>query len=188
MIIAHLLPLTKYLGNGQYALVQPIASNFAERCIWTILTTNNGDNSPSTAANEISRQWAVRFSTAHRLEIRRAKVSALFSQQIGLPRECSFTFSKLRFFGLRKPKTTSFYSTSLSEVWSGFEVRVYPELAGIPYSADIMSSNQHLSIPATLCPKVSNCIEVDVRGVTAVLLCMFVTMRCLHLNSIKHAQ
>ena len=29
----HLLPLTNYLGNGQYAIVQPIASKFAERCI-----------------------------------------------------------------------------------------------------------------------------------------------------------
>ena len=28
------------------------------------------------------------------------------------PSKCSFTISKLRFFGLRKPKTTSFYSTS----------------------------------------------------------------------------
>ena len=28
------------------------------------------------------------------------------------PSKCSFTLSKLRFFGLRKPKTTSFYSTS----------------------------------------------------------------------------
>ena len=26
----------------------------------------------STSANELSRQWAVRLSTAHRLEIRRA--------------------------------------------------------------------------------------------------------------------
>ena len=39
-------------------------------------------------------------------------VSALFSQQICLPSKCSFTLSKLRFFGLRKPKTTSFYSLS----------------------------------------------------------------------------
>ena len=29
----HLLPLTNYLVNGQYAIVQPIASKFAERCI-----------------------------------------------------------------------------------------------------------------------------------------------------------
>ena len=29
----HLLPLTNYLVNGQYGLVQPIASKFAERCI-----------------------------------------------------------------------------------------------------------------------------------------------------------
>ena len=29
-----------------------------------------------------------------------------------LPSKCSFTLSKLRFFGLRKPKTTSFSSTS----------------------------------------------------------------------------
>ena len=29
----HLLPLTNYLSNGQYAKVQPIASKFAERCI-----------------------------------------------------------------------------------------------------------------------------------------------------------
>ena len=28
------------------------------------------------------------------------------------PSKCSFTFSKLRFFGLRKPKNRSFYSTS----------------------------------------------------------------------------
>ena len=32
-IRGHLLPLTKYLVNGQYTKVQPIASNFAERCI-----------------------------------------------------------------------------------------------------------------------------------------------------------
>ena len=30
-ITAHLLPLTNYLINGQYAKVQPIASKFAER-------------------------------------------------------------------------------------------------------------------------------------------------------------
>ena len=30
------------------------------------------DKASSTSANELSRQWAVRFSTAHRLEIRRA--------------------------------------------------------------------------------------------------------------------
>ena len=30
------------------------------------------DNGASTSANELSRQWAVRLSTAHRLEIRRA--------------------------------------------------------------------------------------------------------------------
>ena len=29
VIIAHLLPLTNYLVNGQYAIVQPIASSFA---------------------------------------------------------------------------------------------------------------------------------------------------------------
>ena len=29
----HLLPLTNYLVNGQYAQVQPIASKFAERSI-----------------------------------------------------------------------------------------------------------------------------------------------------------
>ena len=28
------------------------------------------------------------------------------------PSKCSFTLSKLRFFGLRKPKNSSFYSTS----------------------------------------------------------------------------
>ena len=41
MIAAHLLPLTNYVGNGQYALVQPIASKFAERCICTTLTPSN---------------------------------------------------------------------------------------------------------------------------------------------------
>ena len=39
-ITAHLLPLTKYFANGQYALVQPIVSNFAERCICIVLSTN----------------------------------------------------------------------------------------------------------------------------------------------------
>ena len=29
----HLLPLTNYLGNGQYVKVQPIASKFVECCI-----------------------------------------------------------------------------------------------------------------------------------------------------------
>ena len=29
-----------------------------------------------------------------------------------LPSKCSFTLSKLRFFGLRKPKNSSFYPTS----------------------------------------------------------------------------
>ena len=38
-ITAHLLPLTNYLDNGQYAKVQPIVSKFAERCICTILST-----------------------------------------------------------------------------------------------------------------------------------------------------
>ena len=32
------------------------------------------------------------------------ELSALFSQQIGLPRKCTFTLSKLWLFGLRKPK------------------------------------------------------------------------------------
>ena len=31
------------------------------------------------------------------------------------PSKCSFTLSKLRFFGLRKPKNSSFYSTSRKE-------------------------------------------------------------------------
>ena len=33
VISHHLLPLTNYLANGQYAVVQPIVSKFAERCI-----------------------------------------------------------------------------------------------------------------------------------------------------------
>ena len=40
VIKVHLLPLTNYLVNEQYAIVQPLASKFAERCICTILTTN----------------------------------------------------------------------------------------------------------------------------------------------------
>ena len=40
MIGQHLLPLTNYLVNGQYGLVQPIVSKFAERCIYYLLTTN----------------------------------------------------------------------------------------------------------------------------------------------------
>ena len=51
-------------------------------------------------------------------------VSNAFSQQICSPSKCSFTLSKLRFFGHRRPKTTSFYSTSLfcgcrPQVWAG---------------------------------------------------------------------
>ena len=38
--MAHLLPLTKYVVNGQYVKVQPIATNSAEPCICTILTRN----------------------------------------------------------------------------------------------------------------------------------------------------
>ena len=33
VISSHLLPLIKYVRNGQYAQVQPIAANFTERCI-----------------------------------------------------------------------------------------------------------------------------------------------------------
>ena len=40
--------------------------------ICSLLTTNLSDRGSSTSANELSRQWAVRPSTAHRLEIRRA--------------------------------------------------------------------------------------------------------------------
>ena len=56
-----------------------------------------------------------------------------------LPSKCSFTLSKLRFFGLRKPKTTSFYSLSffyntlrlftysmISSTWSGLNHAVSP--------------------------------------------------------------
>ena len=57
----HLLPLTNYLVNGQYAIVQPIASKFAERCIYYLLTTNCGrEKAVSAAANKKCRQWNVR--------------------------------------------------------------------------------------------------------------------------------
>ena len=47
--------------------------HFAERCIYYLLTTNYVvKKASSTSANELSQQWAVRHSTAHRLEIRRA--------------------------------------------------------------------------------------------------------------------
>ena len=38
-------------------------------------------------------------------------VSALFYQQMHLSSICSFTISKLRYFGLRAPKTNSCYTT-----------------------------------------------------------------------------
>ena len=41
------------------------------------------------------------------------------------PSKCSFTLSKLRFFGLRKPKNSSFYSTSHKK---GFTIKVKPFL------------------------------------------------------------
>ena len=43
-------------------------------------------------------------------------VSCHFLRQICSPSKCSFTLSKLCFFGLRKPKTTSFYSTLRRQV------------------------------------------------------------------------
>ena len=45
MIAGHLLPLTRYVVNGQYALVQPIDPNRAERCNCTPLTTKRGAKS-----------------------------------------------------------------------------------------------------------------------------------------------
>ncbi len=50
VIVAHLLPLTNYLANGQYAKVQPIDSKFAERCICTTLTPRCRAQ-PRTAGN-----------------------------------------------------------------------------------------------------------------------------------------
>ena len=41
------------------------------------------DKASSTAANELSWQWAVRFSTAHRLEIRRALYLMPSNNKIG---------------------------------------------------------------------------------------------------------
>ena len=59
---------------GMYAKYTPIRANFD---LATNLTPSNkkfgeSDKGQSTAANELSQQWAVRFSTAHRFEIRRA--------------------------------------------------------------------------------------------------------------------
>ena len=84
----------------------------------------------STAANELSQQWAVRPSTAHRLEIRRAlylhhsndktlrEVAAHRSRLTRLLWRCTCSqnahlrLSKLRFFELRAPKISSCYTTS----------------------------------------------------------------------------
>ena len=41
----------------------------------------------STSANELSRQWVVRFSTAHRLEIRRALYLQPSTKKLGATRE-----------------------------------------------------------------------------------------------------
>ena len=60
VIAVHLLPLTRYVSNGQYALVQPIASNHAERCNYTTLTTN-GFIVKSTHLHHIphSPEWEI---------------------------------------------------------------------------------------------------------------------------------
>ena len=62
VIAAHLLPLTNYLANGQYALVQPIDSKFAERCICTTLTPSCLARQRTTYINyharTYTRAWA----------------------------------------------------------------------------------------------------------------------------------
>ena len=97
----------------------------------------------STSANELSQQWAVRPSTAHRLEIRRAlylhhsnnktlrevaahllpltKSSNKATLALHSFSKCSFTLSKLRFFELRAPKISACYTTSRLLV-TGFPV------------------------------------------------------------------
>ena len=66
----------------------------------------------STSANELSQQWAVHHSTAHRFEIRRALYLIPSNNKNARPQNAHLRLSKLRFFGLRMPKTTSFSSTS----------------------------------------------------------------------------
>ena len=92
----HLLPLTNYLVNGQYAIVQPIASKFAERCIYYLLTTNCGrEKAASASANKLSQQWAVRFSTAHRLEICRPLHLLPFDNKLCCEKAASASANKL---------------------------------------------------------------------------------------------
>ena len=66
------------------------------------------DKGSSTSANELSRQWAVRQSTAHRQEIRRALYLTPSNNKYARPQNAHLRISKLRLFGLRMPKTTSF--------------------------------------------------------------------------------
>ena len=63
----------------------------------------------------MSRQWAVRQSTAHRLEFRRALYLSHSNNKSTRSQNAHLHLSKLRFFGLRKPKTNTCYTTYLSK-------------------------------------------------------------------------
>ena len=87
-----------------------------KKCEWVKsggeLTIFCSYNSASTAANEISRQWAVRLSTAHRLEFRRA----LYLHYSNNKMVSRLGWWELRFFELRAPKISACYTTSLSAI------------------------------------------------------------------------
>ena len=71
-------------------------------------------------------------------------VSRHFLRQIRSPSKCSFTPSKLRFFGLRKPKTTSFYSTSRRQV-SGQSTSANKKVSTMSSTAKYSPSSEFLS-------------------------------------------
>ena len=87
-----------------------------KKCEWVKsggeLTNFCSYNRASTAANEISRQWAVRLSTAHRLEFRRA----LYLHYSNNKMVSRLGWWELRFFELCAPKISACYTTSLSAI------------------------------------------------------------------------
>ena len=58
-----------------------LALHLFSKCSFTLICRYN---SASTSANELSQQWAVRPSTAHRLEIRRALYLHYSNNKVGV--------------------------------------------------------------------------------------------------------
>ena len=84
MIRQHLLPLTNYLGIGQYALVQSIASKFAERCIYYLLTTNTWDMPTKKIPNLVIEDSGLRYVGMTRFELATTRPPDVYSNRAEL--------------------------------------------------------------------------------------------------------